>query len=126
MDQQQATEFIIRELGKHRGHDEIIHEICEQTGWPWKKVRHFVRRVEVQHQDQIVTRQSPLLILMGVSSIIVGLFLVSFIVYAYMSGAYSDLEARPPNPFFALVGLGMIIGGIAGIWRTVSLWRETH
>jgi len=36
MDQQQATEFIIQELGRRRSHNEIIREICEQTGWPWK------------------------------------------------------------------------------------------
>ena len=41
MDQQQATEFIIQELGKRRSHNEIIREICEQTGWPWKKSAAF-------------------------------------------------------------------------------------
>jgi hypothetical protein len=119
MDQEQATEFVIRELGKHRSRDDIVREICEQTGWPWKKARHFVQQVEVRHEDQIVARQSPLLILLGGGGVVLGLALIAFTVYANQSG-------EGLTPLYALVGLGMIVGGIAGIWRTIDLWREAR
>jgi hypothetical protein len=119
MDQQEATEFVIRELGRHRSRDDIVREICEQTNWPWKQVQHFVQRVEVQHHDRITGRQMPLLIALGVGTVVAGFLLVVFAIYSGLSGEGSSLP-------YALVGLGMLIGGIAGIWRAVGQWREAQ
>lgn len=119
MDQQEATEFVIRELGRHRSRDDIVREICEQTNWPWKQVQHFVQRVEVQHQDQITGRQMPLLIALGVGTIVGGLLLIVFAIYSSSSGEGANLS-------YALVGLGMLVGGIAGIWRAVGQWRDAQ
>ncbi len=119
MDQQEATEYVIRELGKHRSRDNIVREICEQTNWPWKQVQHFVQRVEVQHQDQITGRQMPLLIALGVGSVVVGLFLMVYDILLISSG-------ESLNPYFALVGLGMLVGGGAGVWHAVRQWQDAQ
>jgi hypothetical protein len=119
MNQQEATEFVIRELGRHRSRDDIVREICEQTNWPWRQVQHFVQRVEVQHQDQITSRQMPLLIALGVGTIAAGFLLIVFTIFSNSGG-------EGMNPFYALVGLGMMIGGAAGIWRAVGQWRDAQ
>ncbi len=119
MEQQEATEYVIRELGKHRSRDDIVREICKQTNWPWKQVQHFVQRVEVQHEDQITGRQMPLLIALGVGTVVAGLLLIIFTIYLNLSG-------EGVNPYFAFVGLGMLVGGAAGIWRAVRQWQDAQ
>ena len=119
MDKQEATEYVIRELGKHRSRDDIVNEICKQTNWPWKQVRHFVQRVEVQHEDQITGRQMPLLIALGVGAIVAGLLLTGATIYVNLSG-------ESVNPYGALIGLGMMVGGTAGIWQAVRQWQDAQ
>jgi len=70
MDQQQATEFIIQELGRRRSHDEIIREICEQTGWPWKSAVFCAAQSSTPKPDR--GPSSPLPIMLGIGSIIGG------------------------------------------------------
>jgi hypothetical protein len=119
MDQQEATEFVIRELGKHRSRDDIVREICAQTNWPWKQVQHFVQRIEVQHEDQITGRQMPLLIALGAGTVVVGFLLIVFTIYGNLSG-------EGVNPFYALLGMGMLVGGSAGIWQAVRQWQDAQ
>ncbi len=119
MDQQEATEYVIHELGKHRSRDDIVREICEQTNWPWKQVRHFVQRIEVQHEDQITGRQMPLLIVLGVGTVVAGFLLTGATVYVTVSG-------ESVNPYGAFIGLGMMVGGAAGIWRAVRQWQDAQ
>jgi hypothetical protein len=106
-------------LGRHHSHDDIIRTLCERAGWPWKKARHFVQRVEVDHHDKIVARQSPLLIALGVGSLVAGVLMAAGGGYLTFTGEVSELSLG-----LLFTGPGFFVGGIAGVWRAVSVMRE--
>lgn len=130
-DEEEAVEFVVRELGRHRNHDDIIRALCEQAGWPWKQARHFVQRVEIEHRDRIVARQSPVVIMLGVGSIVVGAIIAIYAAIVLI-GWISNPEGTDPEVvedmiYYAaglVTGLAMVVGGIAGVWRTVTLIQE--
>jgi ABC-type uncharacterized transport system involved in gliding motility auxiliary subunit len=57
MDKQEATDFVIRELGKRRNRDDIITELCQRTGGTRDQVQRFVQLVESQNRP---TSAAPL------------------------------------------------------------------
>lgn len=130
-DEEEAVEFVIYALGRHHHHDDIIRSLCEQAGWPWKQARHFVQRVEVEHQDRIVARQSPVVIMLGVGSIVVGAVIAIYTAIVLI-GWISNPEGTDPKVvenmiYYAagfVTGLAMVVGGVAGVWRAVTLIQE--
>ncbi len=132
MDQDAATAFIIRELGKHHSRNDIIQALCEQSNTTWSEVERFVQQVEAQHGRDIAVRQSPLLIWLGAGTIVVGIGLV-----CYSSLYFANFTQRETvqellglrSAYFMigtfLTGLAMIAGGIVGFWKTfMPLIRE--
>jgi len=109
------VQFVIRELGARRSRESIIQMLCEQTGQPWHEVRHFVRRVEIEHSDQIAARSGRLLAVLGILITLAGVLSTAFVAYAILQGeVYGEWIA------FFVAGIGMIVGGLAGTWRA---WR---
>ena len=89
--------------------------MCEQTGQPWHEVRHFVRRVEIEHGGQIAARSGRLLAVLGVLITLGGILSTVYVVSAILQGeVYGELIA------LFVAGIGMIVGGLAGTWRA---WR---
>jgi hypothetical protein len=128
MNQQEATEFVIRELGKHRQKNDIIQKLCEATGMDWPQAEKFMHQVRTQHGGQIARSQSPLITVMSIGFILVGLALSVFILYETLNGLIIFF-LRLPIPYlgnitYFLVGVGMIAGGIRGMWDTiVQMWN---
>ena len=109
------VQFVVKALGARRSHESIIHTLCEQTGQPWHKVQHFVRRVEIEHSDEISARTGRLLAVLGVLIMLAGILLIAFVAYTLLQGeVYGELIA------LLGVGIGMSLGGLAGTWRA---WR---
>ena len=125
------VQFVISELGQRRSRDNLVRMLCEQHGWPWKQTERFVRHVEIKHHDKIIARQSPLVIALGVGSVVVGAAMAIYTAIVLI-GWISNLEGTDPAivenmiyyAFGFVAGLAILVGGVAGIWRTVSLMQE--
>jgi hypothetical protein len=116
---EETTEFVIHELSRHRSRNDIVSVLCEQNGWSWKDAQRLVQKIEIEHHGTIAARQSPLLIVLGVGSIIVGLAMAAYTVLIALNG-----EFYAESVGFFITGVGLVLGGIAGVWRTLSLTRE--
>jgi hypothetical protein len=116
---QEAVEFVIHQLGRQHNHDSIIRTLCEKEEWTWQEARHFVQRVAIEHHDKIAARQTPLFIMLGVGSIVAGVAMTAYGIYFILNGEISELSLG-----LAITGPAMVVGGIAGIWRTISMMGE--
>ena len=52
--------------------------------------------------------------MLGIGSIIGGILLIVGVLFAGLA------------IYYVLIGLGMILGGVAGIWRAISLLQESR
>ena len=120
---QENTAFVISELGKHRNRNDLIMALCEKTGGSWNEMLRFVQQVESQNRKKITTRQSPILIMIGVTTILMGLVLTVYMAIETWHGANYFLIGTPipysGNVFYGVTGLGMLGGGTLGTLRTL-------
>jgi hypothetical protein len=121
MDQNAATQYVIRELGRHTQRNDIILYLCEQLKCSWSDAEKFIRDVEQKNRKTIAARQSPLLIVIGVFTVIGGLVLAGYGLYELSHGVLviGLLSAPTPTPLIVLVGLGMMAGGGYGVLREI-------
>ena len=127
MSTDQTTNFILNELTKHRDRNDIILDLCRQLGIEWKAAEQLVKDVESQHGKTVAKRQSPFLIILGASIIITGLGLTingMQLIFDLLSvGSIEQLMGMSTSLFrlgSLLTGIGMIVGGIIGFWKTFS------
>jgi hypothetical protein len=124
MNQQEATDFVVRELAKHRRRDDLIMDLCQRTGGSWEQVDKFVRQVEMGQGKRIAARQSPLLLIIAIGTLIGGLGLGGNAVLATLNGQSLYLPGVPipfsGNAVYLVTGLGMIAGGAFGLLRTIG------
>jgi len=129
MDQAEATEFVIRELGKLHSRNDIIQKLCNATNMNWGQAEKFVRQVEVQNSGRIAQNQIPMVAILGGFTIIAGLAVSSFIIYETLHG-FIIFFLRLPIPYlgnivYFLIGVSMVAGGLRGTWDTiVSIWNS--
>ncbi|HEX9330805.1 MAG TPA: hypothetical protein VF896_02880 [Anaerolineales bacterium] len=129
MNQQEATDFVIRELGKHRQRNDIIQKLCEAGGMNWGDAEKFMRRVEVENKSAIALKQSPLITVIGMGTIILGLALTLWVTIASLQGYIIFFLSFPVpylgNIFYFIIGLAMILGGMWGMWDTIiRIWNS--
>ena len=129
MNKQQATEFVIRELGSHRQRNDIIQTLCEKGGINWKAAEKFVEQVEAENTGAIALRQSPLITVIGMGTALGGLGLMIWIVTATLQGiAIYFLSFPVPylgNISYFFIGLAMMVAGIWGTWETIlKIWNS--
>jgi hypothetical protein len=127
MNTDQTTNFILNELTKHRDRNDIILDLCRQLGIEWKAAEQLVKDVESQHGKTVAKRQSPFLIILGASIIITGLGLTingMQLIFDLLSvGSFEQLMGMSTSLLrlgSVLTGIGMIVGGIIGFWKTFS------
>jgi hypothetical protein len=126
------TEMIVKQLVKERSRNEIIRSVCEQGGMNWPQAEKLVRDVEAQQAHSIASGQSPLLILLSVGSVLIGLLLLYLAVQYvmdYFQGqaleAFLNLRTGLYRIIGGITGLGMIAGGLIGLWKTFYHLFET-
>ena len=129
MNQQEATDFVIRELGKHHQKNDIIQRLCESASMNWNEAEKFMRQVEAQYGSQIAQKQIPLIAIMGTGFVIAGFVISIWIIYATLQGWIIFFLSMPipylGNVVYFLGGIGMIIGGLRGMWDTiVRIWNS--
>ena len=120
---QENTAFVISELGKHRNRNDLIMALCEKTGGSWNEMQRFVQQVESQNRQKITARQSPILIMIGVTTALMGLLLTVYMAIETWHGSNYWLIGTPipysGNVFYGVTGLGMVGGGTLGTLRTL-------
>ena len=129
MNQQEATEFVIQELGKHHQKNDIIQGLCEAAGMNWAQAEKFVQQVEVQHGDIIAQKQSPMIVAIGTFIMIAGLIVTAIAIYATLTGQSMRLRGLPfpyaGNVVYFIGGIAMMGGAVRGMWDTiVRLWNS--
>ena len=129
MDQSEATEFVIRELGKLHQKNDIIQKLCDSTNMNWGQAEKFVHQVEAQNIGKIAQNQTPMIAILGGFTLIAGFALSAFILYETLHGIII-IFLRLPIPYlgnivYFMIGLGMIAGGLRGTWDTiVRAWNS--
>jgi hypothetical protein len=135
MDKEKATAFVIRELARHHSRDRILMDLCERGGMNYREAQQLMQEVESNHGRMIAQRQSPFIIVFGVTLIIVGIALtiyngMYFLEYFQAEHNHTSAlevlsEAAGLQTFYyrvgaLLTGLGLIVGGIIGSWQMVE------
>jgi hypothetical protein len=127
MNRQQATDYVIRELGKHHQRNDIIQRLCEAGEISWKDAEKFVQQVEDENMSKIALRQSPLVTLIGIGSALVGLALMAWVALETLQGAIIFLMGIPylGNLSYFFTGLVMMVAGLWGMWETIlRIWNS--
>ena len=125
------TDLIIRELGKHRSRNELIRSVCEQGAVNWQEAERLIKQVEEQNKRKIAARRSPLLLFLSFGILVIGVALLIYNLQFFIDffqrktldqllGAYSAYYRIAG----LLTGFGMIVGGLIGVWQTLSPFFE--
>jgi len=127
MNQEQAHAFIIDELAKHSHRDDIILDLCRAMNIDWKQAERMVEDVESYHGRTIARRQSPLLMVLGLSVILGGLALTTYgAMYFWDLTQLQPLEQFLYSQYIQIpagsmiTGTAMIVGGIIGFRRILA------
>jgi hypothetical protein len=122
LDTPENTDFVVKEIAGHRHRNDVIMALCEKTGSSWDQVQRFVQKVESENRQAITARQSPLLVMIGVGTVIVGLLVVAYYGFRTLTGTiYIFLNMPIPylgNAVYIGTGLAMMTGGTVGLLRT--------
>jgi hypothetical protein len=123
---EQITNLIIEELGKHHSRNEIIRGVCERAELNWAEATKLIEQVEEQNRHTIATRQSPIFLFISIGTIIGGLALLYLNFQFFIDFFQSDVLERVlvlRTGYYKIAGLvtglGMLSGGIYGFWKTL-------
>jgi hypothetical protein len=127
MNNEELTQFIVKELSKHHDRGEIVRKICEQTTLSWSEAERTIAEVESQNKRKIASRQGPLLIFMSIATLVIGIGLLAYNIELLFAIFNSDLMTQIlslQSGYYRLAGLvtgvGMIIGGLYGSWNVLA------
>lgn len=123
----EITDLIIRKMGSHSSRNEIIIAICEKSGLDWTDAEKLIQQVEEEHHGKIATRQSPVLIFISILTIIGGAGLLIYGIMFFLGFYQAEtgqrvllLGAGYLRILSMVAGLGMLGGGLYGLWNTFS------
>ncbi len=129
---EQLVQRIVEDLAKHRSRNELIREVCEQSGLNWPEAEHLVQQVADEHGRTIARRQTPLMVFLSISTILIGAALLLYgleFFMAFFQGSTLDQVLSLRSAYLRLIGgftgLGMLVGGFIGFWKSVTpLFQE--
>ena len=127
MTNEELTNLIIKDLGKHQDRKEIIRKVAENGHLNWTEAERFVDEVATQNKKKIAARQSPLLIFFSIGFLILGIGLLVYNLKFVMDffqrdtvGQILGLQSGYYRVAELVTGVGMTIGGFYGIWKTLA------
>jgi hypothetical protein len=127
MQKEEVTAFIVTELGKHHSHNDVIRNLCERAGMHWAEAEKLVHQVEAEHSHDIAARQSPLMVVLGVVTIIGGIGLIVYGIQYFLNFSQKDtfdMLLSAPGVYYRIgslfTGLFMIVGGLIGLRKTIQ------
>ena len=123
---EELTNLIIKELGKHHDRNEIIRSLCEQSTLNWTEAERLVEQVEAEHESMIAGRQRPFLILVSVGTLILGIGLLfynsQFFIGFFQRGIFEQILSLQGGYYRVIgliTGLGMAVGGLFGLGKSL-------
>ncbi|HEX6270933.1 MAG TPA: hypothetical protein VFZ43_11900 [Anaerolineales bacterium] len=122
---EEITNLIIKKLGKHHDRNEIIRTVCERSTMSWTDAEQFIEQVAAEHKSIIAARQRPLLVLVGVGTLILGFALMfsnsQFIIAFFQQGLLEQLLSLQDGYYRAIgfiTGVGMVAGSLIGLGKS--------
>jgi hypothetical protein len=117
MNDQQATDYVIRALGRFVERNQIITEVCERTGKSWAYAEAFVQEVEREHARRIQKRRVPMIMGMAVGLTVAGVVVTLGVIVLTLNGWTSSLWGVPylGNLSVFIGGMATLAGGIIGL-----------
>jgi hypothetical protein len=119
MQTEPLEEQIIDDLGEQRRENDIVQDICEQTGLPWKSAEELVSEVKADHRDLINQRRRMPVVILGVTFVGAGILLAVLMIVGALNGVNIQLRQIPipysGNFVFALFGIFLTTGGYLGL-----------
>jgi hypothetical protein len=86
MNHQKDIDLVVSELAKYRNRNDVIRDLCEQSGYRWDEAAAIVHRVELEQDQAIQVRRRPVLTVLGVVYVIGGLALIITGTYLALNG----------------------------------------
>ncbi len=117
--------YVVRELSSDADRNTLIRYVCETGDMAWPEAEAFVARVELENEREIARRRSPFMLALSVGTLVGGVILFLAGGYAIVTFFSSEAFVRPDLAFYGVVtGLGMVVGGLIGLVRTLKSMRE--
>ena len=129
MNKEQATDFVVRELGKMNEKNNIIQKLCESTNMNWSQAENFVQQIETEYAVKISSKQNPIVGVISGCTTLIGLGVLIFVIFTTWQGNILVFLKIPipysGNAFLFLAGLGMLVGGIRGMCGLLTrIWKS--
>jgi hypothetical protein len=116
--------FIVKQFAQYRKRDDIILEVCEKYGMMWPEAAALVREVERGGASHIAAQRAPLLTIVSILLIVGGIVLTGGMIFmSFFRVSFGFVAVRMAyylNCALFLIGLGMIVGGIRGLFDTMK------
>ena len=129
---EELTRRIVAELARQHDRNDIIQMVCERAGMEWPQAAQLVKQVEAEQAHTIARKQSPLLIFLSIGSILIGaalLYLAFDYVMGFLQGHALEELLNFRSGLYrlagAVTGLGMVVGGLIGLYNTLLRYFET-
>lgn len=127
MTNEELSKLIIKELSQHHNRNDIISKICDQSMLTWKEADNLITDVESQNKRKIAARQTPLLIFFSIGIFLAGIWLLVYNIQFILSFPHRDLLGQilsAESGYYRIIqlvtGLGMTVGGLYGMWKTIA------
>lgn len=116
---QSDIDVVVRLFGSHLSAEQIARKLCEEYAMPWPQAEALVAHVEAHHRKRIARRQSPILIGLGICTLLGGLGLIA--LYGASMLLTVDHHSLPRPRAFQYLGLGvmMTLGSLIGLGQTI-------
>lgn len=127
--EQRAIDRTIRGLASHLDADQVCRTLCDEFSYSWHQAQEIVAYVQTHQHVAVARRQSPIMIILGVATLIGGIVLFfgcGYLLLRAYTGGYRMISLRGSWRLLCFVGTGflMIIGGITGTIKAIrSTWK---
>ncbi len=126
-----ATQYVIEQLGKHASRDDIIFTLTQMTGESWPQAKAFVEAVEQQNHKGIAIRRAPVLLIIGIPTLILGL-VSSYLYFGEIAQLFKTADPTTSMVVLVLrilpylvIRLALVVGGGWGVWAALAeIWRR--
>ncbi len=146
----ELEQFILIRLKRRDSLNQITTQVCEMLDCDWYAGERLVKKVQDKYKNELDHQASRLSIPVSIMSVVSGISIIFFVslwlkqfailcdviqagetisVMTAISLVYAFASPQTPHMFYlvamlGLTGLGMILGGFAGIIQAIwQLWR---
>ena len=127
MTTEELSKLIIKELSQHHNRNDIITKVCDQSTLTWKEADNLITEVQAQNKRKITARQSPILIILSIGTLLLGVGLLAYNIQFLIGffqkdtvGQILSLQSSYYKLAGLITGLVMTVGGFYGLWKTLT------